>query len=68
MLTSRNGYGLIERAQGVCEALHGIAVGPPVLPALEETDRIHAQPGAFGQFLLRKAGRVPVLPQEIAED
>jgi hypothetical protein len=43
-------------------------VGPPVLPALEETDRIHAQPGAFGQFLLRKAGRVPVLPQEIAED
>jgi hypothetical protein len=39
-----------------------------VFPALEKTDRIHAQPSALGQVLLRKAGRVPVLPQEIAED
>jgi hypothetical protein len=43
-------------------------VGPPVLPALEKTDRIYAQPGAFGQVLLRKADRVPILSQEIAED
>jgi len=42
-------------------------VGPPVFPALKETDRIHAQPGALGQVLLRKAGRVPVVPQEIAK-
>lgn len=38
-----------------------------MFPALEKTDRIYAQPGAVGQVLLRKAGRVPVSPQEIAE-
>ena len=67
MLTSRNVYGPIREPQGVGEALHGISVGPPVLPALKKTDRIHAEPGVFRQVLLRKASRVPVSPQEIAE-
>jgi hypothetical protein len=38
-----------------------------VFPALEKTDRIHAQPGALGQVLPRKPRRVLVPPQEIAE-
>jgi hypothetical protein len=42
-------------------------MGTPVFPALEETDRIHAQPGVLGQVLLREAGRVPMLPQEITK-
>jgi hypothetical protein len=44
-----------------------MSMGSPVFPALEETDRIHAQPGVLGQGLLREAGRVPMLPQEIAK-
>jgi hypothetical protein len=39
-----------------------------MFPALKKTDGIDAQPRVLGQVLLRKAGRVPVLPQEITED
>jgi hypothetical protein len=44
-----------------------MSMGSPVFPALEETYGIHAQPGALGQVLLREAGRISVLPQEIAK-
>ena len=44
-----------------------MSMGSPVFTTLEETYGIHAQPGVFGQVLLREAGRVPMLPQEIAK-
>src|ERR671917_82708 len=58
---------LLRQAQGLGEALHGISVGPPVLPALEEADRIHTQPGPLGQVLLRQTCRISVLTKQIAK-
>jgi hypothetical protein len=58
---------LLRQLQGLGKALQGISVGPPVLPALEETDSIHTQPGPLGQVLLRQACCVSVLTQQIAK-
>ena len=44
-----------------------MSMGSSVFSALEEAYGIHAQPGVLGQVLLREAGRVPKLPQEIAK-
>jgi hypothetical protein len=38
----------LRQPQRIGEALHGISVWPPVLPALEETDSIYTQPGPLG--------------------
>ena len=53
----------LRQPQRIGEALHSISVGSPVLPALEETDRIYTQPGPLGQFLLRQTRRISVLAQ-----
>jgi len=43
-------------------------VRPPAFTTLEETDRIHTQPGSLGQVLLGQTCRVPVLTQQIPKD
>jgi hypothetical protein len=49
----------IVRAKGIDQPTHGRRVRAAPNPAFQVSNTAHAQPGAFGEFLLRQTRRTP---------